>query len=71
MKVGDLVYWKEDLMKGFPDDNFFVVIDLERTKPHADGESLFSYTHARVVSPSGWCRLIDIDSLELVSSGNH
>ena len=71
MKVGDLVYWKDDMMKGYPDDNLFVVIDLERQEPYRDGDSMFSYTHVRVVSPSGWSRLIDVHSLEVVSSGDH
>ena len=30
MKIGDLVYWKDDMMKGYPDDNLFVVVDLEK-----------------------------------------
>ena len=68
MKVGDLVYWRDDMMKGYPDDNLFVVIDLERQEPYRDGDPMFSYTHARVVSPSGWSRLIDIHSLEVISS---
>jgi len=74
MKVGDLVYWKDDMMKGYPDDNFFVVIDLEKqlgAKPYPDKEAMFSHTHVRVVSPSGWSRLIDIHSLEVISSGDH
>jgi hypothetical protein len=70
MKVGDLVYWKDHPMKGYPDDNPFVVIDLERQEPHNNDETMFSYTHARVVSPSGWSRLIDIGSLEVISSGD-
>ena len=74
MKVGDLVYWKDDMMKGYPDDNFFIVIDLEKqlgAQPYRHKEATFSYTHVRVVSPSGWSRLIDIGSLEVVSSGDH
>ena len=61
-------------MKGYTDDNFFVVIDLESqlgAKPYQDKETGFSYTHVRVVSPSGWSRLIDIHSLEVISAGNH
>ena len=74
MKVGDLVYWRDDMMKGYPDDNFFVVTDLEKqlgAKPYKDKEAMFSYTHVRVVSPSGWSRLIDIHSLEVISTGDH
>ena len=74
MKVGDLVYWTDDMMKGYPDYNLFVVIDLERqlgAKLYQDKEGMFSYTHARVVSPSGWSRLIDMYSLEVISAGNH
>ena len=73
MKIGDLVYWKDDMMKGFPDDNLFVVIDMEKqlgANPHHRKEDMFSYTHARVVSPSGWSRLVAIDGLEVISPGN-
>ena len=73
MKVGDLVYWKDDTMKGYPDDNLFVVIDMEKqlgATPHHCKEDIFSYTHARVVSPSGWSRLVAIDGLEVISPGN-
>ena len=73
MKIGDLVYWKDDMMKGYPDDNLFVVIDMEKQLGARSVEKgdMFSYTHARVVSPSGWSRLIDIHSLEVISSGDH
>ena len=70
MKVGDLVYWKDDMMKGYPDDNLFIVIDLERQEPYHDGDPMFSHTHVRVVSPSGWSRLVAIDGLEIISPGN-
>jgi len=73
VKIGDLVYWKDDMMKGYPDDNLFVVVDLEKqlgAKPYQNKETMFPHTHARVVSPSGWSRLIDIHSLEVVSSGD-
>jgi hypothetical protein len=73
VKIGDLVYWKDDMMKGYPDDNLFVVVDLEKqlgAKPCQNKETMFPHTHARVVSPSGWSRLIDIHSLEVVSSGD-
>jgi len=72
MKVGDLVYWKDDLMKGYPDDNLFVVIDMEKqlgAEPYQDKETMFSYSHVRVVSPSGWSRLVAIDGLEDISGG--
>ena len=73
MKVGDLVYWRDDMMKGYPDDNFFVVVDLEKqlgATPYQDKETGFSYTHVRVVSPLGWSRLVAIDGLEVISSGD-
>jgi len=73
VKIGDLVYWRDDMMKGYPDDNLFVVVDLEKqlgAKPYQNKETMFPHTHARVVSPSGWSRLIDIHSLEVVSSGD-
>jgi hypothetical protein len=57
-------------MKGFPDDNPFIVIDLERQEPYRDGDPMFSYTHVRVVSPLGWSRLVAIDGLEVISSGD-
>ena len=74
MKIGDLVYWRDDMMKGYPDDNLFVVVDLEKqlgATSYQDKETRFSYTHVRVVSPSGWSRLIDIHSLEVISAGDH
>ena len=61
------------MMKGYPDDNLFVVVDLEKqlgAESHHDEEAMFSYSHARVVSPLGWSRLIDIHSLEIISSGD-
>ena len=74
MKIGDLVYWKDDMMKGFPDDNFFIVIDLEKqlgAESYQDKETMFSHTHARVVSPSGWSRLVAINGLEVISAGDY
>mgnify|MGYP005828533929 CR=1 FL=1 len=74
MKIGDLVYWKDDMMKGHPDDNPFVVIDMEKqlgAQPHQCEETGFSYTHARVVSPSGWSRLVAIGGLEVISAGDY
>ena len=73
MRIGDLVYWKDDMMKGYPDDNFFVVIDMEKqlgAESYQDKETMFSYTHVRVVSPSGWSRLVAIDGLEVISAGD-
>jgi len=73
MKVGDLVYWKDDLMKGHPDDGLFVVIDREKqlgAEPYQCEETGFSYSHVRVVSPSGWSRLVAIGGLEVISAGD-
>jgi len=64
VKVGDLVCWEHDMMKGHPDDALLVVIEI---MPLIANEA-----HVRVVSPlSGWTRTCRAADLEVVSSQDH
>ena len=60
MKVGDLVTWRSDLMYGVPDTIPMVIIK----------EADLSFAFLIASLSSGWQEWVDMDELELISSGN-